>query len=533
MTIWRREPRADDPTQNAYPSHQAGAAPAAEGPETAFVRSLGWRLVALLLLGSFLLLCAVVSGHLYSSDGIAYFRAGEDLLVRRSWIFDPPMIWGGVFRVPITPIGLSLAYWPALLLALPLLPFQPAYPLATSGHLYNLALFYADPVYIAISWVNPLISAGIVVATASLALRLGFGRRTAIAVGLAAVFSGPLFFYARADFPQPLSALLLVTALYLAVRVRQGEAAACGWICLVLAAAILTRPVDGAMAAVATVVVLTIPGRGWALPLRGRRAWVEVVAGTALGLILTFAINYARRGSPFDIGPASAGFIGPFRNGLAAELFSPGRGLPWYLPLSFLAFVGALVMWRSHRRALLLGLAFPIAPYLLVYAKWQDLGGWGWGPRYLTPMTPLVVIVAAWALRNGGGKARRLLSGALFVFLAVVGVLENFAHLGVDQLQGFWPTLGGNYIGTPGFWKQFGFEAFAPVGSWSHYTGTPDVLWFRLMSATNGTSLVVFAGLLFCAGVCLMRAWRITGSRSSGFPEHPGLGQHVRERPIE
>ena len=59
--------------------------------------------------------------------------------------------------------------------------------------------------------------------------RLGMGRTTAIWVGLTvSLFAGPLLFYARADFPQPLSAALLVTALYLAVRVRQGEGAAAG-----------------------------------------------------------------------------------------------------------------------------------------------------------------------------------------------------------------------------------------------------------------------------------------------------------------
>ena len=510
-------------------SPRADVGPAEGAVELGYFRSLGWRLAGLLLLGSFLFLCSVISGHLYSTDGLEYFRAGEDLLIKRSWVYAPPMVWGGTFVVPFTPIGLSLAYWPALLLALPFLPFQPGYSSGAVGHLYNINLFYADPVYLACSWVIPLISAGIVVATAALALRLSFGRRTAIVIGLAAVFSGPLFFYARADFPQPLSALLLVTALYLAIRVRQSEPAARGVICLVLAAAILTRPVDGAIAVLATGVVLAIWDGGWAPPRRHLRAWVEVVAGTTLGLMLTFAVNYARRGSFFDMGPASGGFIGSFRLGLEAEIISPGRGLPWYLPLSVLAIAGAVVMWRSHRRALLIGLAFPVVPYFLVYAKWQDLGGWCWGPRYLTPMTPLIVILAAWVLKDHVRKAWHLPWAALFAALAVVGFLENFAHLGVDQLAYFWPTTGGNYVGSAGFWKQFSLHAFAPITSWKYYTGTPDILWFRLRGATHSTSLIMFALLLVLAGLCVAFAWRIAGSRSGSVDSIPNAPANLAE----
>ena len=50
-------------------------------------------------------------------------------------------------------------------------------------------------------------------------------------------------------------------------------------------------------------------------------------------------------------------------------------------------------------RRVLAALCVPLVPYLLVYGKWQDLGGWCWGPRYLTPVTPIVVLLAAWAVR--------------------------------------------------------------------------------------------------------------------------------------
>ncbi|HEX7400516.1 MAG TPA: hypothetical protein VF302_12145 [Candidatus Limnocylindrales bacterium] len=38
----------------------------------------------------FLALGGVASGHLYSIDGLQYFRVGERLLLDWSWVYDPP-----------------------------------------------------------------------------------------------------------------------------------------------------------------------------------------------------------------------------------------------------------------------------------------------------------------------------------------------------------------------------------------------------------------------------------------------------------
>jgi hypothetical protein len=121
---------------------------------------------------------------------------------------------------------------------------------------------------------------------------------------------------------------------------------------------------------------------------------------------------------------------------------------------------------------------------------------------------PLVVLLAAFATQISASRYVRALAGGLFAVLALVGCLENLAHLGVDQLQGFFGLYGDNLQGTPGFWKQFDLAAFAPIFSWSNYTGTPDVIWFRLMETTGALSLLVFLALLAGAGVSIGVALR-------------------------
>jgi hypothetical protein len=474
--------------------------------ETMTTRSLGGRAAGLLLIGVFLGVLSVASGHLYSIDGLQYFRVAERLLLDRSWVYDPPLMWGGPVRDPITPIGLSIAYLPALLASLPLVPFQPQF-----GSIpYDQVLLYGDPVYVASSWVNPLCAALVVLGTASLAAKMArLSRPVAVKVGLAALFGSPLLFYARADFPQVLSAALLVGMLLLVVRVRQGDPARRGLIFFAAVAAVLTRPVDGTIAIATALIVLMLPSKGWMRSHADRGAIGEVVAGAALGVAMTLAVNAARRGAFLDFGPAPAGFVGSIHLGLIAELWSPGRGLFWYLPLTGLALVAAFVMWKGRNRAALAVVGLPIVAYVLIYAKWLSLGAWSWGPRYLAPITPLVVILAATFLRKGASPR----SQAAFWILAASGVLVNLAGIGVDQLQGFWGVFGDDTFGTPGFWNQFRPGAFAPVSSWANFTGTPDVIWFRLAPVTHGASLVPFALLAASATVLVLLALRIT-SRS-------------------
>ena len=454
--------------------------------------------------GLFLIFLALLSGHLYSIDGLQYFRVAERMVFDRSLVFDPPLYWGGPIVSPITPIGFSLVQMPAVLLAGLAHPLQPALTTAP----YDSALLYGDPVYTLASWVNPLIVAMTGALTVRISELIGAGRRAALAVGIATVLGSPLVFYARADFAQPLSTLLLLGVVALLISALQRRNVRPGLMAGTVALALLARPVDGALIALAAFVVICLPIGDWR-PLRdGRRLGGEILGGALVGLAVTLAVNFVRFGSPFVSGYQAA-FDGALLVGLIFELGSPGRGLLWYFPVAVLAPIGAWVLWHRGVRHETVALLLPVLIYLPLYAEWP-FNGWSYGPRYLVPLIPLLGLLAGSVVWSH----RRHAPVLLFGMLATAGGLANVGHLGVDQLA-FWGTYGASDYGTPGFRLQFDIGAFSPFGSWQMYdpVAGPDIMWLRLAGSTHGASIVVFVLLLLLGILALVRAWILAGQK--------------------
>lgn len=456
--------------------------------------------------GLFLIFLAFLSGHLYSIDGLQYFRVAEGIVFDRSLIFNPPLIWGGPITIPVTPVGFSLVQMPAVLLAGWARPLQPI----SSTAPYDLALLYGDPLYTLASWVNPLLVALTGAVTFRTAGRLGVPQRAAMLIAIATVLGSPLFFYARADFAQPLATFLMLGIVALLIDAVQRRHVWPGLMASAVALAILTRQADGLVIACLALLVLCLPLGGWRPWRDAWRLGIEVAIGLLAGMAVTLVLNAIRFGSPLNFG-YNPDFGGSFRLGMIAELFSPGRGLLWYFPLVALAPIGALVLWRrglGHETA---AMVLPVLAYLPIYAKYASLGGWDWGPRYLVPLVPLLALLAgsvAW-------PQRRYAPALLFGALGLAGGLANLSHLAVDPLQGFWSVYGDDLFGTAGFWRQFDIGAFAPIGSWQWYDPAvgPDIMWLRLAGSTHGASIVVFELLLGLGVLALARAWRLSGPK--------------------
>lgn len=171
------------------------------------------------------------------------------------------------------------------------------------------------------------------------------------------------------------------------------------------------------------------------------------------GLLLLIAYNVTSFGVPLAA-PFSEveGFTTPLPLGLGGLLFSPGKGLLWYVPLAWLAIPGIIVGWRAqrHRAERLLALGIFLA-LLLLYSTWFDwAGGRSWGPRFLIPALPLLIVLIAPLLTWDQPRSRRIgvsLLLSLSVLAQLPGVLTNVsieegrqlaAGISLEQLYWSW-----------------------------------------------------------------------------------------------
>lgn len=463
-------------------------------------------------------LWALAAGHLYSIDGLMYFRGATRLAFDGSFHLQPPLRWGSaVLSVPNGAIGLSLVYVPALLPLLPWAHLQPA-PTAIP---YDWRLLYADPIWVAISWVQPAIAGFTAVLVAGTIRRIAGSLRLGVVAGLVYAFATPMLHYGRADFTQPLTGLLLLATVLLALRAADHARDRAVIVVIVVAIGVLVRPVDGALAAAVALVLVPwwrtdsarrMPALGGGSAAATRFAFLTVI-GVAVGVALSLVFNVLRQGHPFDFGYGSQGFTTPLPFGLLAYLVSPGRALIWYAPIALLVPFGCLALWRAGRRLELASLVLPCVVWLLVYSAWQGLGGWAWGPRFLVPILPLVTILAALAVHRSGAAARVAFAG-----LAIAGLALNATQLFVDPLQSVWGVYGDNVYPTAGFWDQFRVGSFQPVLALQAFhvdrlSDLLDVVWLRAMHDTGGLSLV-FGGLL-AVSACLATLAAIVASREA------------------
>ena len=158
-------------------------------------------------------------------------------------------------------------------------------------------------------------------------------------------------------------------------------------------------------------VVLT----GLIVPRNWKKSWLPIALGTAPGLLLMAASNYARSGSPLTSG-YEHGFTNSILVGLYGLLFSAGKSLFLFSPLMILYPAAARKLWRepAHRRFVTWAIAL-LAAGLLLYARWWDWSGDdAWGPRFMVVATMACLAVVA---------ASDYLDSRWFAALAIVGML--------------------------------------------------------------------------------------------------------------
>jgi hypothetical protein len=229
--------------------------------------------------------------------------------------------------------------------------------------------------------------------------------------------------------------------------------------------------------------------------------------------------------------------------GVYGLLLSPGKGLLAYAPPALLAPFGDAVLWARRRAETVLLLALILIGLIAhanVLIRW--VGGWSWGPRFLMPVLPLILLLLAPLLgpdRRHGRLVRRTLAA-----LAVLGVLVQAPALVLDEPHIYLYDLKARYhvpiypsvaAMTRLEWQYVNRPELSPIlGSWlllghsGTWTPHPDVApalvarksvtvaphtWWRLLALQGiPTEPLVLACILLAtvAGGSMLAALRLT-----------------------
>jgi len=110
--------------------------------------------------------------------------------------------------------------------------------------------------------------------------------------------------------------------------------------------------------------------------------------------------------------------MGTWMKGLPGEFWSPGRGLLIYFAVSAVAALALALRPQTFANPTAAAGGFAVVAMCLFYAGYDVWwGGWGYGPRYLSEIEPIILMLLGLAWRGMGDRLRGILLIAIFALL--------------------------------------------------------------------------------------------------------------------
>ena len=259
------------------------------------------------------------------------------------------------------------------------------------------------------SFFNAFVCALLLAAFYSASRLMGASRRAALLATLMLGFATPLWVYSKSFMAEPLEALGLLLTLY-GASMSGGSPRPRGMAPDRVAAL-------GAFIAISAKLSMLPLACGALVPylVAPRRTWRWPATGVVAALIGHACYNVARFGTPLETGYGAqatpAAYTTPLLVGLYGLLLSSGKGVAWFAPAVWFVPASVREWLREGRRgeglAARLGMGTPRGRLswgaltatglaLLLYARFQHWAGDGsYGPRYLVPLLPLLLLCMA------------------------------------------------------------------------------------------------------------------------------------------
>lgn len=278
------------------------------------------------------------------------------------------------------------------------------------------------------SLLNPILIALTGWLVALFAAWLGMSYRLSVILGLAAPVATMLLAYIDTNFSEPLLTLTVLAATYAVYRARFDHPlrylALAG---IALGLTIYTRERSIILLPPFLLYVfMTQPHRQW-------KGWLAFLIPIGIGGLLIGGWNWLRFGSPLTTSYAAwqpeTGFSTPIIAGVFGLWLSAGKGLLFYNLIVWLGLIGLISLWRRDRAlTILIGLLLLIPTFFFArYDLWT--GGWNWGPRYLLPLVPLLVLTAGVWVQAKPSRFRR----SALIAVCVLGLVLNVPAVLVDH----------------------------------------------------------------------------------------------------
>jgi len=172
-------------------------------------------------------------------------------------------------------------------------------------------------------------------------------------------------------------------------------------------------------------------------PSETRRVVLEGLFFLGASVFLFLCYNYFRYGQFFNFGYSGEGFSGNLIVGLYGLLFSVGRGLVIYSPITILCLL--FFTFRYHemelwRQFVFSSILVSFLCFLLVYSKWDYwYGGICWGPRFLIPFIPLIHLMFPMVWKSMSASSKPVRVGVFLIIFWGIG-MNLWQHLNPDLI---------------------------------------------------------------------------------------------------